>query len=1186
MMNHAKSILFARYQHSDWVGPALAFGSANFSENDENNHFVLVPVSDDATTRSPSTSTAHAKEIRRVGIVVPRWRGRKAIREALKKLDNVDIQVDARIYSVWEDGKRAKQTPAIPELVAKRGQPLPVKSRDPQGLAEEVEAYLERVLGRALEPAAAADTPRPLAITSSDRSGFPSGPGIFPCQSAESRHRPFYHLFTARSWPPRVLLVHSDHEMKARWDPRREARIRVGNPMEPPEKHESALRACLLAAALGLILSIAGPATGWGESPPPALCVLDFLSLDEKGELSWLEAGLADLMIRTLGRSGSHRVLERRRLREILREHALEAQGITEGEAVRRARLARADLVLLGSFARSGDELGVQARLIRLSDQRVVAAARWTGSPDRVLEAPKWLAERLLAGVGARLPGAGLESEVPARIDVARAYYTGVRGFDDGRYPEALAHYLEAAGSGGEFPPADAAVLEMYDLLGQSEHAVLFARRVARAHEARRDVGRVVEYLYAAAERALDPLGNRRVASALLEQLLARVSEREREAGEIARTKREILERIAESPGKLLGDPEIRHRMWGSDIEGEVVRRAEARARGGYEVVEDGRSIVKPVPPPSLFMWKVRAKRMLARSYAGDGRIRAALDLYAELVEDHAFLAGQPVLHGAVSGPILLEAHFMGLRHHAGTGDLVRDHPINRLNRLNPVEDRSVFARDFADPSADPRARVSSRYPGRGHEYFDFAAPHGFQIDAVTLQAEVAGLASFAIDRPDPRGWPPQLSLSKRVEKLDLRRGEHERTIRLPPGSELVSIDASWGLNPYSSSLADAIYHRALGPDDGRDLVRWRAVFALSRRSKEPADSPGPAPIAPGVIRRAPDAEGWDDSFIVRIGHQGAYSGSPRLDVYAEDWLVAVLDGDLRIVRQREPHLEVKLPVTINTADREFDASLVRTHEDRWALLWARGSSPRHARRFVALSSDFLEWETPRRLEFEGAERLAGYTYGQAEPPERTVNVAAVPGGYLMLLAQGFVRRSTDLRRWGPAELALPPHTARNRLTKTADGMLWAVYEAPSDAREPYSERDWLHGYFLIDGKRYRHSTELRVARSRDGLRWTPAGARVFAGQGSGLWVFPIAERRIGIAMGFNNLFVKWFTAAEDGALRDVEADLRLTHQSETSGFFARRGSLVCVRPIFDLESQQKVLLGMSSRDLYRKLAR
>jgi hypothetical protein len=189
------------------------------------------------------------------------------------------------------------------------------------------------------------------------------------------------------------------------------------------------------------------------------------------------------------------------------------------------------------------------------------------------------------------------------------------------------------------------------------------------------------------------------------------VSERERETGEIARTKREILERVAESPGRLLGDPEIRHRMWGSDIEGEVVRRAEARGRGGYDVVEDGRSIVKPVPPPSLFMWKVRAERMLARAYAGDGRIRRALDLYAELVEDHAFLAGQPELHGAVSGPILLEAHFMGLRHHARTGDLVRDHPINRLNRLNglnPVENRSVFARDFTDPSADPRARVSS----------------------------------------------------------------------------------------------------------------------------------------------------------------------------------------------------------------------------------------------------------------------------------------------------------------------------------------------------------------------------------------------------------------------------------------------------------------------------------------------
>ena len=43
------------------------------------------------------------------------------------------------------------------------------------------------------------------------------------------------------------------------------------------------------------------------------------------------------------------------------------------------------------------------------------------------------------------------------------------------------------------------------------------------------------------------------------------------------------------------------------------------------------------------------------------------------------------------------------------------------------------------------------------------------------------------------------------------------------------------------------------------------------------------------------------------------YSGSPRLDVYSEDWLVYSLDGDIRIFNQRDLRLEVGLPIAVNS---------------------------------------------------------------------------------------------------------------------------------------------------------------------------------------------------------------------------------------------------------------------------------
>ena len=328
---------------------------------------------------------------------------------------------------------------------------------------------------------------------------------------------------------------------------------------------------------------------------------------------------------------------------------------------------------------------------------------------------------------------------------------------------------------------------------------------------------------------------------------------------------------------------------------------------------------------------------------------------------------------------------------------------------------------------------------------------------------------------------------------------------------------------------------------------------------------------------------GWESSSVIREGQTAFYAGDPSLDVYAEDWLVYSIDGDIEIFHQRDPRLKIDVPITINTREREFDPSLVRTHDGRYAILWARGTSKRSARRFVAFSADLLRWATPQRMVFEEARKNLGYTYARAEPPERTYNVVPSRRGYVMLLAQGFVRHSKDLRSWGPPQKVIPQDLYRNRLVKTRDGTLWAVYENSSDELQPYTPDDWLHGYFVVDGKRYRHVTELRVSRSADGVHWERAGKTVFPGQPSGLWAFPVSEGQIGIAVAFNNLFAKWLTASRFGGLRWIETELEVMHQSEEAEFFAADTVLTCIRPVFDFEKQKAMLLATSSRALYER---
>jgi len=945
-----------------------------------------------------------------------------------------------------------------------------------------------------------------------------------------------------------------------------------------------------------LMLAAGVPSAAQNSVPIQTLCILDFQRLGDDARSDWLSQGLADMLIDTMNSTNHYLVVERKHLKAMLREHDLAASGpVDTGTAVRQARLAKADLLIQGSFARQGDDLIVQLRMIRVSDQKVLGQTTWTDRYDKVLAAPRALSEKLRASLGHPLDPRrldGIEKRIPATIDVAQSYYQGVRAFDDGNYPEALAHYLDAARHAGDFRKAHPAVLEMYYLLGQSEHAVLLARDLAQSCEQRGDVPCALEYYFTGAQTSLDPLHDPKAASDVLEKLLRLVERHERKTGEIARTRKFVLARIDELQqagksqdlGRILADREIRYRIWTGDIEGEVDRREEERARGGYTVLEGGQWVKRPVPPPSVLMWRIRARRTLARAYARSGEIRPALDQYQELLGEYEFLTPRLLNSTGLLDPIKTEAHFMLLRHYTENGRLVRDHAMNRINNLNLAGNALAFQRDFSNAAPDKRARVSSRFEGRGYEYFDFAAPAGHRIESVTLRIHVEGIAEFGIDVPRTAGWPPQYSFSKRMQNFKFsKRGAYERKIVLPPGTEFFSIGTSWGPGLFTNTKAEVDHWKQFGPKQGPDIARWEASFVVTPMKGESVKQPpaAGAPLDP-VVQKLIDryAAGWERGSVLREGEAAVYTGNPRLDVYAEDWLVYSLDGDIRIFHQRDLRRVIHLPVAINTRDREFDPSLVRTHDGRYALLCARGTSRRSAMRFAAVSADLVRWETPQRLTFEEPSGNTGYTYAQAEPLERTWNIVPVRKGYAMLLAQGFLRHSADLRRWGPPRKAIPQDLLRNRLLKSRDGTVWAVYENSSAELQPYTPADWLSGYFVTGGKQYKHVTELRVSRSVDGIQWEPAGKAVVSGQPSALWAFALNERQIGIAAGFNNLYMKWFTAHALGDVRPIESRLQLMHQSDDAEFFVHGSSVTCVRPVMDFERQKPMLLAASTDSL------
>ncbi len=147
------------------------------------------------------------------------------------------------------------------------------------------------------------------------------------------------------------------------------------------------------------------------ESPgDDTLLILDFNRLGDDASMDWLKQGLSDLMTTTINRASSYQLIDREHLKEILREEGLVSSGLVdETTAIRQAHLAKAQLLLLGNFATTGQNTIIQVRLVRLTDLKILSTATSEVKRSDVLLAPKTLCQDILAGIGRPFDARSLE---------------------------------------------------------------------------------------------------------------------------------------------------------------------------------------------------------------------------------------------------------------------------------------------------------------------------------------------------------------------------------------------------------------------------------------------------------------------------------------------------------------------------------------------------------------------------------------------------------------------------------------------------------------------------------------------------------------------------------------------------------------------------------------------------------
>ena len=229
-------------------------------------------------------------------------------------------------------------------------------------------------------------------------------------------------------------------------------------------------------AGAGSGIAAAAPA----EDQRPSVAVLFFQNLTGEAELEWLRAGLAEMLVTDLSQSPEIRVVPTDRLYQILRDLGAVEQPILSSDVVREvAEAAGAGSVLLGSYARAGENLLVNVTLQDALSGEIVDAQRVQGDGvgsvfsivDRLSRSVRGSFERTgrMAETRRQEPQRGIEAVTTSSVEAYRFYAEGMRLNNELKVSEAIALFERAVELDPGFAMAHARLARIYETLGREE---------------------------------------------------------------------------------------------------------------------------------------------------------------------------------------------------------------------------------------------------------------------------------------------------------------------------------------------------------------------------------------------------------------------------------------------------------------------------------------------------------------------------------------------------------------------------------------------------------------------------------------------------------------------------------------------------------------------------------------------
>ncbi len=218
----------------------------------------------------------------------------------------------------------------------------------------------------------------------------------------------------------------------------------------------------------------------------PRVWILPFVSVDgpeNRGDLGEYIGGLLEVL---LSHSGQLSVVDRQHLYRVMGEHDLALRWpMGDGESLRLGQMLGASVMINGSFRAHEDALLVSAHAYDVESGRLLGSASATGDSDDTAGLVEQIHDALVSDLGAALPA--LPTLSPDQIDpspLANLHFLqGLSQYYAGRYPQALAKFIDAAAEPRLEQVARLWMANCYLADAQYGHAYLELRRIQLVSE-------------------------------------------------------------------------------------------------------------------------------------------------------------------------------------------------------------------------------------------------------------------------------------------------------------------------------------------------------------------------------------------------------------------------------------------------------------------------------------------------------------------------------------------------------------------------------------------------------------------------------------------------------------------------------------------------------------------------------